>query len=72
MKARPSFEKRRKEQARQERKRDKAERRQSRKIEKAERPAGEEGEDPDIAHIVWGPQPTEDDEDGSERREDEQ
>ena len=37
--------------------RDKAERKAERKAEKANRPAGAEGEDPDIAGIVPGPQP---------------
>lgn len=60
MKARPSFEKRRKERARQERKKDKAERRERRKAEKeASKDDGTpENVDPDIAHIVPGPQPT--------------
>jgi hypothetical protein len=45
---------------RQERKRDKVERRKSRKDEKSRRPTpGDSEEDPDIAHIVWGPQPVE-------------
>ena len=57
MKPRPTFEKRRKEQQRRERKLAKAERRQLRKEEKASRPEVEPGEDPDIAHIVVGPQP---------------
>ena len=58
MTARPSAEKRRKEKLRQDRKRDKAERREQRKEEKARRPdRGSEGEDPDIAGIVPGPQP---------------
>lgn len=63
MKARPSFEKRRKEMQRQERKRDKAERRKVRKEEKDRRPSrSDSDEDPDIAHIVWGPQPIEEEE----------
>ncbi len=49
------FEKRRKELARKERQKNKAERRDIREREKADRPVGE-GEDPDIAGIVPGPQ----------------
>jgi hypothetical protein len=60
MKARPSFEKRRKEMARQERKRDKAERRKTRRDEKADRPDTEGEEDPDLIGIKFGPQPVED------------
>jgi hypothetical protein len=56
MRGRQSAEKRRKEVARQDKKRDKAERREQRRQEKATRPAGE-GEDPDLAGIVPGPQP---------------
>ncbi|NRA33022.1 MAG: hypothetical protein HRU17_06740 [Polyangiaceae bacterium] len=59
MKARPSIEKRRKERARQDKKREKSERRSDRKVEKADRPAREDGADPDIDHIVPGPQPIE-------------
>jgi hypothetical protein len=51
------FEKRKKELARKERQRQKAERRDIRDREKADRPAGDAGEDPDIAGIVPGPQP---------------
>jgi hypothetical protein len=51
------FEKRRKELARKERQKKKAERRDVREREKAERPASDQGEDPDIAGIVPGPQP---------------
>lgn len=61
MKARPSFEKRRKEMARQEKKKDKAERRKDRLVERQSRP--DAVGDPDIDHIVWGPQPKEEDED---------
>lgn len=49
------FEKRRKELARKERQKNKAERRDIREREKADWPVGE-GEDPDIAGIVPGPQ----------------
>jgi hypothetical protein len=50
------FEKRRKELARKVRQREKAERREIRDKEKADRTVAE-GEDPDIAGIVPGPQP---------------
>ena len=57
-KARPSAEKRRKEQAKRERKLEKAERRARKREERATQPdAVPEGEDPDIAHIQPGPQP---------------
>ena len=52
-----TFIKRQKERARQQRKQDKQDKRAERKREKAERPAAEAGVDPDIAHIVPGPQP---------------
>jgi hypothetical protein len=55
--ANPSVNKRLKERNRQERQREKAEKKAQRKIEKADRPPGEAGVDPDIAHIVPGPQP---------------
>jgi len=51
------FEKRRKELARKDRLKKKAERRDVREREKANKPASEQGEDPDIAGIVPGPQP---------------
>jgi len=57
MKPRTTFEKRRKEQERQERQRDKVERREKRKEKSAQTPRAADGEDPDIAHIVAGPQP---------------
>lgn len=60
MKPRATFEKRRKEQERQERQREKVERRERRKAEAAKAPAPADGVDPDIAHIVWGPQPPQD------------
>lgn len=55
---RPTLEKRAKERARQEKRKQKDERRASAKAQKASspRPAGEE--DPDIAGIVPGPQPS--------------
>jgi hypothetical protein len=58
VKARPSFEKRRKEMQRQERSKDKAERRKTRRDERLQKPEpGAADVDPDTAHIVWGPQP---------------
>lgn len=62
MKPRPTFEKRRKEQARKDKKKEKEEKRLQRKDEKPDKPT--DGEDPDLAHIVWGPQPSIVDEDG--------
>ena len=50
-------EKRARERARQERQKAKAEKRASRRAEKVDRGLGPAGEDPDIAGIVWGPQP---------------
>ncbi|HEY1268454.1 MAG TPA: hypothetical protein VGH16_14475 [Candidatus Binatia bacterium] len=52
-----TFKKRQKELARQNRQKEKALRRQQRKEEKANRPPAEDGEDPDLAGIVPGPQP---------------
>jgi hypothetical protein len=52
-----TFEKRKKELARKEKQKQKAEKREQRERERLERPAGAEGEDPDIAGIVPGPQP---------------
>ena len=49
--------KRKREQARQEKRRQKAARRQGRASSKPERPQMEGDLDPDIAHIVPGPQP---------------
>jgi len=60
VKPRATFEKRRKEQERQERQREKSERRERRKAEAAKGQAATDGEDPDIAHIVAGPQPPQD------------
>ncbi len=51
-----SFEKRRKELARKQRQKEKAERKAIRERERAERVV-QDGEDPDIAGIVPGPQP---------------
>lgn len=53
----PSMNKRLKERQRQEKQREKAAKRQERARDKADRPAGEAGVDPDIAHIIPGPQP---------------
>jgi hypothetical protein len=50
-------EKRARERARQERQRAKAEKRATRRAEKLDRGPRSEGEDPDIAGIVPGPQP---------------
>lgn len=53
-----TFNKRQKERARQDKRKQKEERAEERKREKAERPVPKEGDvDPDIAHIVPGPQP---------------
>ena len=56
-KSRTSVTKRQKEQARQQRRVVKAARREQRATEKGERPQSIEGEDPDLAGIVPGPQP---------------
>ena len=53
-----TFAKRQKEKNRQDKRRDKDAKRDQRKHDRANRPAGETGEDPDIAGIVPGPQPT--------------
>ncbi|HTM08958.1 MAG TPA: hypothetical protein VL754_11260 [Verrucomicrobiae bacterium] len=52
-----TYKKRQKELARQNKQKEKALRRQQRKEEKANRQPGAEGEDPDLAGIVPGPQP---------------
>ncbi len=53
-----TFSKRQKERDRQQRKQEKMARREQRKHEKAARPSRlEGGVDPDIAHIIPGPQP---------------
>jgi hypothetical protein len=56
-----TFRKREKEKARQERAKEKADDRVRRKVDKPVRAPGEEGEDPDLAGIVPGPQPIVDD-----------
>lgn len=53
----PSFSKRKKELDRSQWQKEKAERRAQRQREKTEKGNGAEGEDPDIAGIVPGPQP---------------
>jgi hypothetical protein len=57
-KSRPTQNKRARERARQERQQHKAQRRLEAKQRKAELPPAAEGEDPDIAGIVPGPQPS--------------
>ncbi len=49
--------KRQRERARQEKNKEKAEKRAQRQAERRDRPRGDEGEDPDLAGIVPGPQP---------------
>jgi hypothetical protein len=56
---RPSINKRNREQARRDRAQEKNERREQRALEKKNRPTLADGEDPDIAGIVPGPQPKE-------------
>ena len=55
---RPTLEKRAKERARQEKRKQKEERRATAKAQKASTPRAEGAEDPDIAGIVPGPQPS--------------
>jgi hypothetical protein len=57
MNQRPSINKRNREQARRERAQEKNERRAQRALEKKNRQDLPEGEDPDLAGIVPGPQP---------------
>jgi hypothetical protein len=57
LKARPTQNKRARERARQEKQQQKAARRQELKAGKSVGPRRHDGEDPDIAHIVPGPQP---------------
>jgi hypothetical protein len=54
-----TFSKRNKEKVRQERQREKALERQRRKVARDAEPPPEPGVDPDIAHIIPGPQPIE-------------
>lgn len=53
----PTFKKRERERARQERRREKERKRQQRRNQAPSRTPGQEGEDPDIAGIIPGPQP---------------
>jgi hypothetical protein len=53
----PSVNKRQKERNRQDKQREKEAMKQQRKQEKVPRAAGAEGEDPDLAGMVAGPQP---------------
>jgi hypothetical protein len=55
---RPTLEKRAKERARQEKRQKKEERRANAKVQRAQHQRHEGGEDPDIAGIVPGPQPS--------------
>jgi hypothetical protein len=55
---RPTLEKRAKERARQEKRKQKDERRASAKTQRSSNPRAEGEEDPDIAGIVPGPQPS--------------
>ena len=57
-KSRPTQHKRARERAKQEKQQAKAARRQEAKARKASTPAGVGGEDPDIAGIIPGPQPS--------------
>ena len=57
MQGRPSINKRNREQAKREKQQEKAQRRAERSVEKKNRGDGPEGEDPDIAGIIPGPQP---------------
>jgi hypothetical protein len=59
---RPSITKRNREQARRDKAKEKEERRAQRAQDKLNRPAVAEGEDPDIAGIIPGPQPRTDEE----------
>ena len=59
---RPSITKRNREQARRDKAKEKEERRAQRALDKQNRPAVADGEDPDIAGIIPGPQPRLDDE----------
>ena len=57
MTGRPSINKRNREQAKREKQQEKAARRAARSVDKQNRSATADGEDPDIAGIVPGPQP---------------
>jgi len=59
----PSFAKRQKERARQDKQREKLAKRQQRRADKPTKEGGDDGDvDPDIAGIVPGPQPTDEEE----------
>ena len=68
---RPTLEKRAKERARQEKRKQKEERRLTAKVQRVNSPRREGEEDPDIAGIVPGPQPSpwDDDEEEAEQPE---
>lgn len=55
---RPTLEKRAKERARQEKRKLKEEKRANAKVQRSQSPRTSDGEDPDIAGIVPGPQPS--------------
>jgi hypothetical protein len=57
--ATPTALKRQKERERQDKQREKEEKRKQRRLDKSRSAPGSEGEDPDIAGIVPGPQPLE-------------
>jgi hypothetical protein len=61
---RPSLAKRQKEMERQQRAKEKAQQRSQRKEERKQRPGDVDGEDPDLAGIVPGPQPIPEDQQG--------
>jgi hypothetical protein len=61
----PSIQKRQKERDRQEHQRAKAEKRKQRREDPPKRPESANGEDPDIAGIVPGPQPVPEEETGT-------
>lgn len=58
MAANPSFKKRERERSQREKQAEKDRRRKDRRDNKSPRQVGPDGEDPDIAGIVPGPQPT--------------
>jgi hypothetical protein len=57
MTGRPSINKRNREQAKREKQQEKAARRQARAADRGNRAGASDGEDPDIAGIIPGPQP---------------
>ena len=66
---RPTLEKRAKERARQEKRQKKEERRANAKLQRSQNPKQEGAEDPDIAGIVPGPQPSPWGDEGEEEEE---